>query len=192
MGESLATRGREEPYEPRSTSFPVKMNYRGAKTHMTVAELLILAPTVVQEMGNEFVRRGTRNKIHGWFRQPNVWKAEHRRVDKFLKRLSGNDPELEPRWGMQSAVSHPTATATLNSTAVALSWLAPRFARHETYEDKMKHQIGDYIVCVGTLMVATTVDAPDWISLGCDDARMPNVEPFRLEAAKLLSGHRPS
>jgi hypothetical protein len=54
----------------------------------------------------------------------------------------------------------------------------------------MRPKIDDYLVSLGTLIVAATVEAPGWISLGCDDAQMPNVEPFRLEAAALLGGHR--
>lgn len=221
---------------------------------MTTDELLLKAPTVIKELGAEFVRRGhecmladaqsqltacfllairltsllcgmacvlkpnardsldvlvraytesrdllmtfrfddqgIRNKVHGWFLPNGAWKPEHTRVDTFLARLSGSDAELAKRWKMQSALAHPTAQAAKNSTAVALAWSAPGQGIAQSYADKMQPKIDDYLVSVGTLIVAATVDAPGWIRLDCDDARMPNVEPFRLEAAALLSGHR--
>ncbi len=136
-----------------------------------------------------FDDQGIRNKIHGWFLH-GTWKAEHKRVETFLERLSGADSELGNRWKMLSAFSHPTAQAAKNSVVMTAAWAAPEMVRPESYADKMQLKIDDYLVSVATLCVAATVDAPGWIRLACDDALMPNVEPFRLEAAALLSRHR--
>jgi hypothetical protein len=138
-----------------------------------------------------FDDQGIRNKVHGWFLPNGPWKPEHRRVNTFLQRLSGSDAELATRWSSLSALSHPTAQAAQNSAAVALPWAAQANPSGENYTDKMQPKIDDYLVSVATLIVATTVNAPGWIQLGCDDTRMPNVEPFRLDVATLLlSGHK--
>jgi hypothetical protein len=126
-----------------------------------------------------FDDQGIRNKVHGWFQS-----------NEFLRRLSGGDAELATRWKMMSALSHPTVQAARNSAANARAWAAPGQGIRETYAEKMQPKIDDYIVSIETLIVAATIDRPSWIPLGCEDARMPNVEPFRLEAAELLSGHR--
>jgi hypothetical protein len=138
-----------------------------------------------------FDDEGARGKIQRWFLGKQEWNPEYKRVNAFLKHLSGNDAELAKRFGMQSSVSHPTALAAKNSTAVALAWASKGKGTQacESNEHKLQPKIDDYLVCVGTLIVAATIDAPGWIPLGCDLARMPNVEPFRLEAAALLSGH---
>jgi hypothetical protein len=139
-----------------------------------------------------FDDQGTRGKIQKWFAGKQEWNADYKRVNAFLKELSGNDAELAKRFGLQSSVSHPTVQAAKNSTHIALAWIAPGKGEQakESNEQKMKPKIDDYLVCVGTLIVAATVEAPGWISLGCDDARMPHVEPFRLQAAALLHDHR--
>jgi hypothetical protein len=137
-----------------------------------------------------FDDQGIRNKVHGWFQSNGAWKPEHSRVNEFLRRLSGGDAELATRWKMMSALSHPTVQAARNSAANARAWAAPGQGIRETYAEKMQPKIDDYIVSIETLIVAATIDRPSWIPLGCEDARMPNVEPFRLEAAELLSGHR--
>ncbi|MGA2183994.1 MAG: hypothetical protein ABSH47_13275 [Bryobacteraceae bacterium] len=137
-----------------------------------------------------FDDQGIRNKVHAWFLPNGPWKPEHKRVDTFLQRLSGADAELATRWKMMSALSHPTAQAAKNSAAMVAAWAAPGRGVTETYAETMQLKIDDYLVAIGTLIVATTIDRPGWIPLGCDDTRMPNVEPFRLEAAALLSGHR--
>ena len=139
-----------------------------------------------------FDDQGIRNRVHGWFLPDGAWKPEHKRVETFLKGLSGNDAELAKRWRLQSSVNHPTSLAAMNSTHVAIAWIAPGKGEQakESNAKKMRPKIDDYLVCLGTLIVAATVEAPGWISLGCDDARMPHVEPFRLDAASLLSGHR--
>jgi hypothetical protein len=133
--------------------------------------------------------QGIRKRIHGWI-NAGAWKPDHIRVNKFLQRLSGADAELATRWSTLSSFSHPTADAAKNSAAIAIAWAAPGKGRMESYDAKMLFKMNDYLVSVGTLIVAATVDAPGWIQLGCDDARMPSVEPFRLGAAALLSGHR--
>jgi hypothetical protein len=137
-----------------------------------------------------FDDQGIRNRVHGWFLPNGPCKADHKRVEEFLKRLSGGDAELGARWKMMSALSHPAAQAAKNSAANVVAWAAPGKGVTETYEEKMQLKIDDYVVAMGTLIVATTIDRPGWIQLGCDDTRMPHVEPFRLEAAALLSGHR--
>lgn len=51
----------------------------------------------------------------------------------------------------------------------------------------MTFKTADYLESIATLIAATTFDLLRWISLGCDMDRMPNVEPFRLQVAKLAS-----
>jgi hypothetical protein len=218
---------------------------------MTPDELLIIAPTVIKEMANEFFQRGDecmkanatsqetacfllalrsvsllcgmgvllkpntrdsldvlvrsfmetrdllmtfrfddqsiRNKVKRWFEGTNdsTWKAEHKRCERFLDALSGGESELARRWSMFSALGHPTVHAARHSTAMVVSWVTRR--NEPDIENAMTQKVVDYLESISTLIVVATFDLPGCISLGCDLNRMPNVEPFRTQAAVVLS-----
>jgi len=116
----------------------------------------------------------TRQKIGRWFRGKE-WMADRKRCEAFLKRVGAGDTELARRWGMFSHLSHPTVTAARNSTAMTVSWVT---RRQEDFATTMEPTVADYLVSISTLIVATTYDPREWVKLGCDLNRMPNIERF--------------
>jgi len=132
--------------------------------------------------------QGTRNKIKTWFagQNNNAWKAEHKKCERFWANLGGGELELGKRWSMFSALSHPTVHAARRSSAMAVSWVTGR-TKVEDFEETMRPKIVDYITSLRTLIVVATFDLPGWISLGCDLSRMPHVEPFETNAARVTS-----
>jgi len=125
----------------------------------------------------------TRQKILRWF-HGKEWKADHKRCEAFLNRISGGEVELARRWGMFSSLAHPTFTACRNSTAMTVSWVTHR---REDFAAVMERKVADYLTSISTLIIAATFDLPGWVALGCDLGRTPNVEPFR-EGVKQAAG----
>ncbi len=135
-----------------------------------------------------FDDHGIRNSIKVWYegKTESSWKPRHKKCEEFVKRIGAGDTELAKRWSAFSALTHPTVHAAKNSTALAVSWVTGRL-KTESFEETMEPKIADYLVSVSTLIVSTTFDFPQWVTLGCDMARMPLVEPFRLEVAKVTA-----
>ena len=132
-----------------------------------------------------FNDQGVRNHIHTWCegKNDNAWMPRHKKVETFLKKLGGGDTELGKRWSAFSALSHPTVHAAKHSAALIVSRVYNRTLPEDAVA--MESRVADYIESVVRLIIATTYDFPQWVSLGCDLARMPAVEPFRLAAKEI-------
>jgi hypothetical protein len=129
---------------------------------------------------------GIRNTIQTWFKGLNdsTWKARHKKTEEFIKTIGGGDTELAKRWSAFSALSHPTIHAAKYSTNLVVTRVT---GRPEDYDAAMNPKIADFLASIGTFIVATTFDQfPEWIPLGCDLNRIPNVEPFRLSVAQAV------
>jgi hypothetical protein len=122
---------------------------------------------------------GARAKIGYWFAgtKDSAWKADHIKCDEFATRLGAEGLQLAANWSKLSALSHPTKYAANNSAVVIVSQVTG-----QVRADVLTHKIADYIVCISRLIIAVTYDLQGWISLGCDEGRMPNVESFRANA----------
>ncbi|MCU1271101.1 MAG: hypothetical protein JWN74_2395 [Acidobacteriaceae bacterium] len=130
---------------------------------------------------------GIRHTIQAWFKglNDNTWRARHKKTEDFIKKIGGGDTELGKRWSVFSALSHPTVHAAKHSTNLVVTRVTER---PENYDAALNPKIADYLASIGTLIVITTFDEfPHLIPLGCDLNRMPNVEPFRLQVAKLVT-----
>jgi hypothetical protein len=133
-----------------------------------------------------FDDNGIRNTIRTWFAGKNdsSWKARHKKVEEFVKKIGGGDTELAKRWSAFSALSHPTVHAAKYSTNLVVTSVT---GRPEDYDQAVNPKIADYLASIGTLIVATTFDEfAELIPLGCDLNRMPTVEPFRLSVAQMM------
>ena len=126
-----------------------------------------------------FDDNSARKKIGYWFagEHDSSWKADHDKCERFLDKLAGGRSELARRWSMFSALSHPTSYAASNSVRVADSWVN---SRPHTCGSRiaLEFKVADYLVSIDTLIVIGTIDLPEWVSLACDPARMPNVDSF--------------
>jgi len=131
-----------------------------------------------------FDDNGIRNNIKTWFEGKNdgSWKPRHKKSEEFVKRVGAGDTELAKRWSAFSTLSHPTIHAAKNSANFVVTWVTGR--PDELVADIMKRKTADYLTSISTLIVAATFDFPEWVPLGCDMNRMPNVEPFRLSVSE--------
>jgi hypothetical protein len=129
-----------------------------------------------------------RNKIKTWFKgaDENAWKPRHKKCEAFVNRLAAGETELAKRWSAFSALTHPTVHAAKHSTALTVSWVTGR-SKFEDFNAMMEPKVADYLVSISTLIIATTYDFPQWVTLGCDMGRMPSVEAFHLGAAAITS-----
>jgi hypothetical protein len=135
-----------------------------------------------------FDDEGIRNRIRTWFKgvDQNAWKPLHKKCEAFVNRLAGGETELARRWSAFSALTHPTVHAAKHSTALVVSWVTGR-SKSEDFNAIMEPKVADYLTSISTLIIATTFDFPQWVTLGCDMGRMPSVEAFRLGAARVTS-----
>jgi len=135
-----------------------------------------------------FDDQGTRRKVKRWFEggKDSTWKAEHKKCERFLSSIGGERLELGSRWSMFSALSHPTVHAARHSTAMVVSWVTGRL-KVENFAETMTPKVADYLTCVNSLIVATTLDLPGWVSLGCDRNRMPHVKQFQTSATLVVT-----
>ena len=133
-----------------------------------------------------FDNKDIRRQIELWFKgtTENSWKPRHKICDAFIKNLGAGDAELSKRWSVFSVLTHPTYHAATSSAALTVSWVTARI-KTEDFEAAMEPKIADYLVSTSTLIVVATFEFKEWIPLGCDLNRMPNVEPFRLAVAKI-------
>jgi hypothetical protein len=99
------------------------------------------------------------------------------------KKLGAGETELGKRWSAFSALSHPTLYACQNSTHILVNRVTNR---PEDMTQTMEKRTADYLTSLGALIVTTTFEnIPQFVPLGCDLKRMPRVEPFRLEVARV-------
>jgi hypothetical protein len=127
-----------------------------------------------------FDDQGIRNNIKTWFEGKNdgSWKPHHKRAEAFAKRIGAGDTQLAKRWSAFSTLSHPTIHAAKNSANFVVTWVTGRSNNEDVII--MERKTADYLVSIAILIVATTFDFPEWVPLGCDMNRMPNIESFRL------------
>lgn len=131
-----------------------------------------------------FNDNGIRNSIKTWCEGKNdgSWRPRHKKSEEFVKRVGAGDTELAKRWSAFSTLSHPTIHATKNSANFVVTWVTGR--PDDSAVRIMERKTADYLTSVSTLVVAATFDFPEWVPLGCDMSRMPNIEPFRLSVAE--------
>jgi hypothetical protein len=136
-----------------------------ARAHLESRDLL---------MTFRFDDQSARKKIAYWFagKADNAWKAEHVKVEEFVTRLGAKEVDLGANWSKITAVSHPTKFAAQNSAVNVLYRLTG------VDHTKAHYKRADYVLCLSRLIIAVTYELPGWISLRCDPARIPNVEPF--------------
>jgi hypothetical protein len=67
-----------------------------------------------------FNDKGTKDKIGQWFAgaKDKSWKADHRKIEDFLKSQDVLDSKLGLSWTRMSALTHPTRYASENSAIV--------------------------------------------------------------------------
>jgi len=135
-----------------------------------------------------FDDKGIRNDIRAWCEGKNdgSWRPRHKKAEAFVKRMGAGDTELGKRWSAFSALSHPTIHAAKNSTNFVVTWVT---GRHDpSSEEIMRRKCADYLISIATLIVGSTFEFAEWVPLGCDLARMPHVESFRLAVADATRG----
>jgi len=134
-----------------------------------------------------FNDNGIRNDVKTWCegKNDNSWRPRHKKAEAFVKRMGAGDTELGKRWSAFSALSHPTIHAATNSANFVVTWVT---GSCDPFSDEiMRRKCADYLISVSTLIVAATFEFAEWIPLGCDPARMPSVEPFRLSVSNATS-----
>lgn len=133
-----------------------------------------------------FDNKGTRDKIGYWFegKLGSSWKADHAKCEEFFTNLGYPGSQFAARWSMMTTLAHPTRFAAENSTHCATLW-AMQPPRTFDFAQAMTPKIVDYLTSIATVIVVGTFDLPGLISLGCDYARMPNVESFREQVFKV-------
>jgi hypothetical protein len=128
----------------------------------------------------------TRKRIKVWFRNndKDSWKAQHGVCERFLKSVGAGNVQLAKKWGMFSALSHPTYRATCNSVAVrgASMSLPKRLELIEVLDEK----VADYITATLTLFIVMSFELEGWVHLGCDGSRMPIAEALRTSAPPVV------
>lgn len=131
---------------------------------------------------------GARQRIAYWFegKRDNAWKADRKKCVDFLMKLGADNLSLEERWSMLSVMSHPTIYAAEHSAGSLVSQMAGRFEREDVSASMMAKR-ADFLVSISRFIMATMLDPPGWISLGCDHSRLPQVESFseRVETVAL-------
>lgn len=133
-----------------------------------------------------FDRDESRKRISTWFKSKDkdAWKAEHAVCERFFDSVGATDVQLARRWGMFSALSHPTYKATANSVAVrGASFCEPK--RRELVA-VLEEKAADYITATLTLFITTSFDLKGWIPLGCDLERMQTAEKLRTAAPLIV------
>jgi hypothetical protein len=131
-----------------------------------------------------FDDKGTRDRIAYWFAgaKDNAWKANHAKVEGFLKMQGALDAQLGLSWSRVSALTHPTMYASENSTVVIV---------HRTTGLlnglNIEQKRADYVVGIARLFLAAVWDFPGWIPLGLNHANMPSFQSFCLNA-ELIGG----
>jgi hypothetical protein len=134
-----------------------------------------------------FDQNGTRDKIAYWF-EGNLgssWKAEHKKCDEYMEELGHTGTEFGKRWSQITTLAHPTRFAAENSVGAATLWAANP-PRRDDFTTMMEPKIADYLTCIATLIVISTIDLPGLISLGCDLNRMPTIDTFRANVFSVV------
>lgn len=130
-----------------------------------------------------FDDEGTRRKIQYWFagKADNAWKADHHKLEEFIRHLGEGESELAARWSAMTVFSHPTIFAAQNSAKNVAGW-ATGFTNAETLDDIMVAKAADYLASLSKLIVVSTFNFPGWIPLGFDLDRIPAAVRFQEES----------
>jgi len=128
----------------------------------------------------------TRKRINTWFKNKDkkAWKARHSVCEKFFNSVGASDLQLARKWGMFSALSHPTEMATRNSVAIRGATFVPLKKRELL--SVLEEKIADYITTSMTLFVTTSFDLERWVPLGCDVSKMQTAESLRESAPSIV------
>jgi hypothetical protein len=129
---------------------------------------------------------GIRKQVAQWFNGGNddSWKPRHKHAEQFMRRIGGGATEFSKRWSAFSVLSHPTVHSAKHSAAIVVRWFN---GKQGDLVDATTLKVGDCLVSISTLVVAATLDRPGWVPLGCDLARLPQVDPFRAEVARVTA-----
>jgi hypothetical protein len=125
----------------------------------------------------------TRQRIAYWFngKVDSSWKANHDKCNQFWKKR-GYQTDFGLRWSQSTTLSHPTVYASTNSLNCASIW-AVRAPLPPDISEMVDFKRADFLMCINTLIVITTIDGPGLVSLGCDPSRMAHNERFRAEVS---------
>lgn len=131
-----------------------------------------------------FDDRRTRSKIHAWFEGlgDGAWKPDHQRCEDYLRSIGGGESELNIRWSMLSALSHPTYVASTNSARL-VQWRIknPQAPSPTNFDVK----VADYLMSFASLLGLTAGEQPTWISLGLDPERIKRTFLFSLKSVQV-------
>jgi len=131
-----------------------------------------------------FDDKGTREKIGYWFAgaKDNAWKADHTKVEEFLKKQGALDVQLGVSWSRVSVLAHPTMYAADNSTVIIVHRKTGLLNGLNITQKR-----ADYVVGMARLIMACAYDFPGWIQLGLNHSNMPSFQWF-CQSAELIGG----
>jgi len=127
-----------------------------------------------------FDSESTRLRVQQWFKakRKDTWTAEHKNVEAFLKTMGADSLQLARRWGTFSSLAHPTLAAVKNSNALIDG--STSFERVKSLSASLEHKKFDYVNSVMSLYIATCIESPGWVHLGCGQQRMLRAEALRV------------
>lgn len=133
-----------------------------------------------------FDRDETRKRIKAWFKSKDkdAWRAEHAVCERFYDGVGASNLQLARRWGMFSALSHPTYSATRNSVAVRGGSLFA--SKRRELATVLEEKVADYVTAALTLFITTSFELKGWVPLGCDLKRMQTAESLRTAAPPIV------
>jgi hypothetical protein len=128
----------------------------------------------------------TKSRIKAWFKDKdkNTWKPEHSVCERFLNTLGADNLQLAKRWGMFSALAHPSFSATRNSAALIGASVNPQKATELV--PILDEKRADFLTGLVSLFITTSSEHPGWVLLGCDSKRMLTAEVLRQTAPSVV------
>ncbi len=117
----------------------------------------------------------TDRRMKAWLKGK-VWKADHAKVEVWVKGKTGGDSNLNRHWGMFSKLTHPTHQACRNTVAAIEMRLAPG-----NQLEVLRHKMINYMGCLAGLIAIATSDDPGLVAINLDDSRMPDAEQFKRD-----------
>jgi hypothetical protein len=129
----------------------------------------------------------TRKTVARWFKSGGgeTWKPDHKKCEDFLNGIGARDLQLAKRWGMLSAISHPTYLAAKNSVAIVTSFVFDQ--ERPDLVKALEEKKADFMLSVSTLIATMVYENPAWIRLGFDTARMPTAERVRTASPPIVT-----
>ena len=116
-----------------------------------------------------------------WLKGKDAWKADHTKVEVWVKEKTGGDSRLNLMWGLFSKLTHPTHQACRNSVAAIEMRMAPG-----NQHDVLRHKMINYMGSLAGLIAVATNDDSGLVALDLDDGKMPDAEQFRLDCNILV------